>query len=193
VKHFSKGQAGELLLAYFLGGLAGAAIWQRLARRLGKHRALAVAAVFYALSQTAALFTPAGNLAVGAGLMAIAGLPFAASGVLVRAMLADVGDEQRLAVGGDRASLAYALQNGETKLSAAGALVTYPLLGLIGFHAAGGAANAAATLFDLKLLFAFVPAALALLSASIAMGYPLTAARHAEVRAQLAERDALAA
>jgi GPH family glycoside/pentoside/hexuronide:cation symporter len=191
VKHFSKGQAGLLLLAYFLGGLAGAALWLRLATRWGKHRAMAIAAGGYAVSQTVVLLTPAGDMAIGAVLMAIAGAPFSAAGVLVRAMLADLGDEERLTRGADRLSLFYALQIGDTKLAAAAALVTFPLLALIGFKAGGGAVNGAGALIGLRLMFVIIPAGLALLSAWLAFGYPLTAERHAQVRAQLNQRDAL--
>ena len=192
-KHFSKGDAGLLLLSYFLGGLAGAVIWLKLAKRLGKHKALAAASVFYTLSQTAALFMPAGNMAVGLVLMAIAGLPFSAPGVLVRAMLADLGDEQRLKSGADRVSLFYALQIGNSKLAAAIAVgMTFTLLAMIGFHATSGSANSAQSLIGLRLLFALAPGVLGLLAAWLAIGYPLTAERHAVIAGQLAERDALA-
>lgn len=192
-KHFSKGEAGLLLLSYFLGGLAGAVIWLKLAKRLGKHKALAVASVFYTLSQTAALLMPAGDMAAGLALMAIAGLPFSAAGVLVRAMLADLGDEQRLASGADRVSLFYALQIGNSKLAAAVAVgLTFSLLAMIGFHATADVANSAQSLIGLRLLFALAPGALGLVAAWLAMGYPLTAERHAEIASQLAEHDALA-
>jgi GPH family glycoside/pentoside/hexuronide:cation symporter len=192
VKHFSKADAGLLLLTYFLGGLVGAVIWLKLAKRLGKHRALAAASVFYTVSQSGALLMPAGNMLVGMALMVIAGLPFSAAGVLVRAMLADLGDEQRLKSGADRVSLFYALQIGDSKLAAAFAVgLTFPLLALIGFHATADAANSAQSLIGLRLLFAVVPGVLGLLAAWLAIGYPLTAQRHAEICSQLAERDAL--
>ncbi|MDI1364766.1 MAG: MFS transporter, partial [bacterium] len=66
IKGFDKTEAGLLLLLYFISALAGASIWPMLAKRLGKHRALAVASVVYAVVQVCAVLTPAGNSWAGA-------------------------------------------------------------------------------------------------------------------------------
>jgi hypothetical protein len=46
------------------------------------------------------------------GVLVLAGLPYSAAPLLVRAMMADIGDEERLASGVDRTGLLYAIVNG---------------------------------------------------------------------------------
>jgi GPH family glycoside/pentoside/hexuronide:cation symporter len=194
VKLFSKGQAEALLFIYFLAGLCGAPMWLRLAYRLGKHRALAVAALAYVVTQTLALTMPAKSLIIAAPAMFLAGLPYSASGLLVRSMLADVGDAEKLETGQDRTGLFYGLLSVNSKIAAAiGVYSTFALLSLLGFNPITGASNSHQALIGLQALFAVGPAGLAVTAAAIIRGYPLTAERHAAVREKLdllaAERD----
>ena len=68
--------------------------------------------------------------------------------------------------------------------------VFFGILALVGFKPATGAVNSHTALLGLQGLFALAPALLGLTGALIIRRYPLTAERHAEVRAQL---DLLAA
>jgi Na+/melibiose symporter-like transporter len=193
IKHFPKGQAEVLLVGYFLAALAGGPIWLWLAHRAGKHRALAVAAIFYTVTQSSAMFAPVGNALLMGAAMVLAGLPFSAGGLLIRSMLADAADEERLATGADRTGLLYSLSSANGKIgSAAAVLVSFWVLHAIGFQP-GSAHNSPQALIGLQLLFAVIPGLLGLAGAMLIYGYPLTAARHAEVRAQLAERERAAA
>ncbi|MDR3510310.1 MAG: MFS transporter [Caulobacteraceae bacterium] len=194
VKGFTKGEAEALLFVYFIAGLVGAPLWLRLAYRLGKHRALALASVIYTVTQSLALFMPQANPYIAFPAMFLAGLPYSAAGLLVRSMLADVGDAERLATGADRTGLFYALSSANGKIAAA-ASVIFPFyaLSLMGFKPATGAVNSHTALLGLQALFAVVPGLLGLVAAGIIRGYPLTAERHAAVREKLdllaAERD----
>jgi Na+/melibiose symporter-like transporter len=58
IKGFDKASAGILLLIYFVAALGGSPIWPALAKRIGKHKALAIAAVIYAVVQVVTVFTP---------------------------------------------------------------------------------------------------------------------------------------
>ncbi|MFN3572603.1 MAG: MFS transporter [Phenylobacterium sp.] len=188
VKGFDKAEAGSLLLVYFIGGLIGGPLWTRLAYRTGKHRALAIATVFYAIVTAGALVIPPGNWPVAALLMFLIGLPFSAGPFLLRAMMADVGDEERLATGADRTGLLYALLSGTVKIGSAAAVgVTYVGLDLIGFNAR--TADSGSGLVGLQIMFLAVPAALSLIAGWIVLNYPLTAERHADIRSALDERD----
>ncbi|WP_421737831.1 MFS transporter [Caulobacter sp.] len=187
IKHFDKTQAGLLLLIYFVAALVGAPIWPVLAKRLGKHQALAIASVLYAAVQICAVLTPVGNSWAGALILVLAGLPYSAAPLLVRSMMADIGDEERLASGADRTGLLYALVNGTVKLGHALAIGSFPLLAVLGFDpklptAVGDAA--------LIALYAVVPAAMGLVVAAVMLRYPLDATRVAEIQRQLAARDA---
>lgn len=196
IKGFPKGEAEALLFVYFIAGLIGAPLWLRLAYRLGKHRALAVASVLYTVFQTLALMMPPGNRYIAYPAMFLAGLPYSAAGLLVRSMLADVGDAEKLETGADRTGLFYALSSANGKIAAAASVIfPFSILSVMGFRASGGAANGPAALTALQVLFVVVPGLLGLLAAAVIRGYPLTAERHAAVLKELdllaAERDLL--
>jgi Na+/melibiose symporter-like transporter len=192
VKGFGKAEASALLLIYFLGGLVGAPLWTWLSYRIGKHRALAVSGLIYTAMTLAVLLIPEGNFISAAVLMALIGIPYAAGAFLLRSMMADIGDEERLESGVDRTGLLYALLAGTVKIGSAVAVgATFPALQALGFNAAvkGGESG----LVALSFLFTAVPAGMALLAAWIVLGFPITAARHAEIRDALAARDLIEA
>lgn len=190
VRGVERGMAGLMLIAYFLGALVGAPIWTRLARRIGKHRALVVGGCAWAAMQLSVLVAP-NDLVFGFVTMAFAGLPFAAGPILLRAMMADVGDEERLASGVDRTGLLFSLLTGSIKIGSMLAVGgSQFLLAAVGFDAGLGGDNSQAALAVLALMFALAPAALALMAAWTINGYRLDAAAHATIQGQLAARDA---
>jgi Na+/melibiose symporter-like transporter len=189
VKGFDRAAASILLLLYFLGGLAGAPLWAWLAARLSKHRALALSTALYAALTLTVLAIPRGDMVAAGALMFLIGVPFSAGPFLLRAIMADVGDEVRLDTGADRTGLLYALLAGTVKIGSAVAVgVAFPLLQLFGFDPHGG--TDAQGLNGLEGLFVGLPAVLSVLAGWLVLGFPLTAARHAEVRRRLEARDA---
>jgi Na+/melibiose symporter-like transporter len=188
VKGFDKGTASFLLLIYFIGGLVGAPLWNWMAHRIGKHRALAVSGVAYAAMTMCALLIPLGNVAVAGVLMFLIGVPYAAGAFLLRAMMADVSDQERLQGGVDRTALLYAILAGTVKIgSALAVFVTFPLLQALGFDPAAKGVDTG--LAGVAFVFSAVPAGMALAASWLIMGFPLTAQRHEEIRNALAERD----
>jgi GPH family glycoside/pentoside/hexuronide:cation symporter len=184
--------ASGVLLFYFLAGLAAAPFWIRLARRWGKHRATALAALWFGLSLLGVLLVPPEPVWVPAAAMAIAGVPFAASAFLLRAMMADLVDAQTL----DRAEarlpdaettgLAYAILTATAKLGyALPVAFTYPILGLLGFDPVPGAANTPQAIRGLEILFIVPGFILSLAAAAIIWGWPITAEAHARIRERL--------
>jgi Na+/melibiose symporter-like transporter len=187
MKGFDKTQSGVLLLIYFIAALAGAPIWPMLAKRIGKHKSLAVASVLYAIVQLATVFMPPGEVVLGMIVLVLAGLPYSAAQLLVRAMMADIGDEERLLTGVDKTGLLYAIVTGTLKLGYALAVGVFIILGALGFDPKTPTAAGDAALIG---LYAFAPAALGLVVAAVMMRYPLDANRLAEIQRQLAARDA---
>jgi len=189
VRGIDRGLAGLMLIAFFLGALCGAPIWSRLARRIGKHRALTIAGVAWAAMQLGILIAP-NIVALGFAIMFVAGLPFASGPILLKAMMADVADEERLSSGVDRTGLLFSLLTGSVKigsmLAVGGSLYA---LDLVGFDPAASAANSEGAILTLSMMFTLGPAALALTAAWLISGYRLDAAAHAEVRRRLDERD----
>jgi Na+/melibiose symporter-like transporter len=187
-KGFEKSAASQLLLIYFVGGLVGAPIWTWLSYRLQKHRTLAISSLFYAAVTLASLMIPHGNFPVAALMMFMAGISYAAGAFLLRAMMADVGDEVRLDTRAERTALLYALLSGTVKVgSALAVFLTFTVLGQLGFDPKAKAGEAGIP--GLMAMFAIVPAGLAIVASAIVAGFPLHARRHAEIREALNARD----
>ncbi|MFZ5669800.1 MAG: MFS transporter [Pseudomonadota bacterium] len=189
IKGFTYIEALGLLLIYFLAAIGGGAIWARLARRTGKSRALIIACVVYAVVQFAVVMLPAGNFLLAAPFLIAAGIPYSAGALLLRSMMADYSDEERLASGKDRTGLLYAILTGTAKIGGALAVSSGLLLEALGFNASTPAASTAVSMQGLMLLYALAPGLIGLLAAAVMIGYPLTEAKHAETLRRLGERD----
>jgi GPH family glycoside/pentoside/hexuronide:cation symporter len=192
--------AGNSVNAALYGGLAGTAysvlgaacipfaVW--LARRIGKHRALqwALFGGSVALASSFVLYTPSSPIlsVVCHGLFGMATSGF--FWVLLPSMLADVIDFDELESGKRREGtfasiLSYVLKLGTTFTL----LVTGPLIELTGFSARK-AIQDPATILGLRILFAVVPAAAALLAALALRRYPLSREAMNTIRARLEAR-----
>ena len=191
IKGYDHTQASLFMLLYFVAGLVGAPFWAWLATRVGKDRALAIASLSFAVLYVGATLVPGGNFALTAAVMFLAGLPYAAGLFLLRAMMADVGDEVRLETGVDRTGLMFSILSATTKIGHVVALIPYLILQWVGFRAVppvGG--NNETSLLTLQILFILLPGLLLAAAAWVLKGYPLTPARHEEIRLALDARDA---
>ena len=188
---FAAREASLLLLVYFVAGFAAAPLWIALARRIGKHRALATAAICYAAFQFGlSLLPPSWGFAAALPAMAIAGLPYIAAPSLLRAMLNDAADVDRLETGLDRNALLQALLTSTQKISyATPVAIIYPVLSLIGFQPKPGAPNSDGAILGMTLLFVLAPVVLMLIAAWVASRWPLNREAHSEVQAALAARN----
>ena len=189
VKGYDRGQSQMLIVPYFVAGLIAAPFWSWLATRIGKHRALMVASLLFAVLYCAVGFVPGGNFVVTATSMFIAGLPYAAGLLLTRAMMADIADEVRLETGVDRMGLLFSLLSLTTKLGYAISIGCFNLLALAGFSDKTGAHNGPQAILALEILFIAVPTVLLATSSIVLRGYPLGPKRHAEIRAALEARE----
>jgi Na+/melibiose symporter-like transporter len=189
---FSTTEANVLLMIYILAGLVGAPATAWLANKLSKHRALIVTTTGYSLMLILIFLLPKGEFLPSAPAMFVAGALAAGFVVMIRSLTADVGDEIRLEQGKQQIGLLYALTSATTK--AAGALaitLTFAVLGFIGYDPKEGAANGAAQVHGLELAYTIGPIIFVMLGGACFLGYRLSAERHAEIRRQLDERDAL--
>jgi Na+/melibiose symporter-like transporter len=188
---FDAAQASLLLLIYFVAGFAAAPAWMGLARRIGKHRAAAVACTAYALLHGALSMLPPAGFGIALPAMAIAGIPYAAAPFLLRAMLADAADTDRLETGLDRNGLLQAVLTTTQKVAyAIPVAIIYPVLSLIGFDPRPGNVNTDDAILGMTLLFVVSPVVLMLLGAWVARKWPHDEAAHAQVQAALAARAA---
>lgn len=188
---YTSEQASILLLIYVVAGIAGAPATARLAMRFGKHRTLMVTTTAYSLGLCTILFLPKASMAAGIPMMFWCGFMAAGFDLMIRAMLADVGDEVRLDQGQEQISLIYALNTLAAKIAAAFAIVlTFPLLGWLGYVAVEGATNTPAAIRSLEFTFILGPIVFVMLGGACVIGWRLDAGRHADIRRQLDERDA---
>jgi Na+/melibiose symporter-like transporter len=188
---FSIPAASGLIVASLFGGAVGALAFARLSRHIGKHRTLMVATTTYSVGMFSFLFVHDGNILLGAPVLALLGFAQAGWLIMMGAMMADVGDQVRLEQGQERMGLLYSLVTGATKIAGTLALgLSYPLLSLVGFRPAAGAANTAGALRGLELAYYIGPIFFVLVGGLCFIGWRLSADRHGEIRAQLDARDA---
>ena len=193
VMHFQGGAPSILLLFYIAGGLAGAPLMAHLATRIGKHRALMVAAACYSLGLCTVLLPPKGMWWWAIPTNLWCGFMGGSFEMIIRSMLADVADEVRLE-GKEQLSMSFAVLAAVAKIATAFSLIiSYPLLQLLGYVPKLGAHNTPAALNGLSGVFMAGPIVFVMAAAACMLGWRMTATRHAQVRAQLDARDALAA
>ena len=196
-KKFSLAEVPLLLIFYVGAGVVGAPLWGRLATRIGKHKAVQIACVAYAITQTALMALPAGAFWLTGVGMAAVGFCSSAFILLVRAMVADVADQLRLETGQERSGVLFALVTLTQKFGTSITIsIVYPILGAVGFNPKDGAINTPHAIWGLEMCYLFAPIVLVLVGGAMFFGYTLTKERQGEIRAQLealAKKDVMAA
>jgi glycoside/pentoside/hexuronide:cation symporter, GPH family len=182
------------LIFYVIAGVPGGLFWGGVAaQRLGKHRALQIACVCYAVTQSVLMAVPRVHapyafidcLPTGLAMMAV-GFCAAAFLILVRSMVADVADEVRLERKQDLTSLLYSMVTTTTKIGASITVaVVYPVLAFVRYNPKEGAVNTPHAIFGLEMCYLFAPVVLVIVGGSLFFGYKLDAKRHAEIRQAL--------
>lgn len=191
-RQFSAIQASALLGIYTLAGLVGAVALGRIAVVFGKHRTLMGASTGYSLGLTLLFFMPKGNFLIDGPFMFAMGFMATGFTLLIRAMVADVGDKVRLETGRNQMGLLYALVVGTQKLAGAGSILfTFSLLDVVGYKTKEGTVNTVAAIHGLELIYLVGPVLFVMLGGACFLGYKLDGAQHAEIRRQLQERDAM--
>ena len=189
---FTTSAANALLVIYIAAGLLGAPVTALVANRLNKHGALAITTTGYSLMLIVIFLSPKADFLIAAPAMFVAGALAAGTVVMIRSITADIGDEIRLEKGSQQIGLLYALTSGTTKAASALAItLTFWVLGLVGYNPAEHAVNGPAQIRGLELAYAIGPIVFVMLGGACFIGYKLSAARHAQIRRELDERDAL--
>jgi Na+/melibiose symporter-like transporter len=179
----------KILLVYYPTVALGIALWGALARRIDKHRAWMFGMGVMVCATLSYMLVGSGDLWLVVAILMVSGVGSGALTALPASMKADVVDLDALASGEDRAGLFFAAWSLAVKCIAAfGQGLAFNTLAWIGFQAQG--TNGASEVLGLRLFYSAGPMALYLAALLLIRRYPITAARHAQLRAELAARRA---
>jgi Na+/melibiose symporter-like transporter len=160
-----------------------------LGNRWGKHRALILAFCIVIGTNTAIFFLEPGQVTAFTILFVAKGFCFGALELLPAAMIADTVDVMSPARGSSGQGLFFALIGIVIKIGQAiGQGLSLNLLSLVGYKAAGN--NTPEAIESLRLLYCMFPTIFLVVGIAMIVRYPLTAKRHARLRAGIERRDA---
>ena len=176
-----------MLSCFYITNLMSIPCWVWLASKIDKHRAYVLSFVIIACSHPFYLLLGEGDFWWMLPITIATG--FAAGGfsqALPNSMKADVIDLDTLHSGENRAALFFSAWSFAQKATASfgGAIALFGLAWW-GFDPTPGAVNGEFEMFGLRLLFSTLPSMFFLGAAAIAWRYPITASRHAQIRAEL--------
>jgi GPH family glycoside/pentoside/hexuronide:cation symporter len=148
---------GLLFLLQLCFALLAPMLWLRVARRLGKRRAVVVAELAQAAINLGLLLVHPGGLPLLLALTMLQGLAQSSGNVLLRALVGDLASDHRRATGVDRLGAFFAAFSLSGKLAVALAMGTaLPLMALAGFAPVEGSTGRGQDV--LWLTFALGPA-----------------------------------
>ena len=180
---------GVIYFLYFLAALLVVPGWVWLAKRIEKHRALALALGIVALTNALMFFVPKGGVFLFTALFIVKGACYGAVLMLPHAMIADAADIDTADTLDRQQGLFYAVTAMVQKMGyAAGSGLPLLLLGSVGYVSAGE--NRSEPLLALTISYSVIPAVLVLIAAYMAWHYALTEARHRDIRAEIDARMA---
>ena len=181
----------KILLIYYPTVACGIMLWGALARRIDKHRAWMCGMSVMACVTVSYMLVGHGDLTLMVVILAMSGIGSGALSALPASMKADVIDLDAIHSGEDRAGLFFAAWSLAVKfIAAVGQGLAFVTLAWIGFHAKGD--NGPDEIFGLRVFYSAGPMLLYLIALLIVWKYPITAVRHAQLRAELAARNAQA-
>ncbi len=182
-------QASALLFVYFLAGVFGIPVWTRIALRFGKRQCFVLHSIFNLVTLPLLFLIPHNNFGIAAVIFAIVGTNYGTASIVLRAMMSDVIDVDRLDTGQDRSGLYFALLTLTAKLGLAAPLIVfYPILSYIGFQAQGR--NSPEAIAGLAYIYILSPCLFAILGIWLMRRFPIDAAAQAQMRAEITKRTA---
>ena len=179
-----------MLAFFYIANLFSVPVWVAISHKVGKHRAYMSSFVLIAFAHPFYMLLGEGDFWYMLPITLVTG--FAAGGfgaALPNSMKADVIDLDTLQSGENRAAFFFSSWSFVQKLVASlGTAIAMYGLAIVGFNS--GSENGPDELFGLRLLFSTLPSTFFLIAAALMWKYPITAERHAEIRAELDRRAA---
>lgn len=178
-----------ILGAYFIMALVSVPFWLLLTKRYGKHRVWVAAMILVCCFFIWVPFLGEGDAMWLLIISLFTGFGLGADLVLPPAMQADVVDLDELRHREKRTGIFFAVWSIALKLSLAlAAGIAFPILELVDFQRDVGD-NLPGALLTLAILYAIVPVIFKLAAIALIWGFPLTAAKQAQIRRLIAAKD----
>lgn len=176
--------ASTYLIVLFTVGLLCVPLFVKLSYRLGKHQTLCLASLITATGTVGLFFVPAGAFWITFVVFLFIGVIMGAKDFLMRAIMADVIDQDRVDTGQDRSALYYSMLTLTAKIGLAASVgVIYPMLDMVGFDPVG--TNDEATIEGVRLVVATSPTLLLFLVVAVMWRFPLDKATQEKLRQTL--------
>lgn len=187
-------QPGKVTMAMLLllvVAIAFIPIWTAIAKRIGKKWSYIIGMLGVAAGVLLIfLVGPSASIGTLYALVAFCGIGFSTGYALPWSIIPDAIDYDFLKTGENREGLYYGIWTFSSKLGQAiSALIIGALLSLTRYDGAIALQNPDAQLV-IRLLFGPIAAVFYVASAIVLAFYPITAQKHAEIRRQIAEREA---
>jgi Na+/melibiose symporter-like transporter len=165
-------------------------LWIQVSYRFGKHRTLAAAVIYQSATLICVILLPPGQAAGAAVAMFLAGLAANAAPFLLRSIVSDVVDKDRLETGEQRTGLFFGLMLLAAKMGLAIApAITFGILAAVGFDSAPGASNEPRALTVLTALFIGAPVIANLLLAALMWRFPLDEAAQSALQDAISQKE----
>ena len=180
--------ASICLVAIFVTGLLCVPMFLKLSYRIGKHRALCWGAIQSSISTALLFFLPPGSVWLTVAIFALIGVNIGAKDFLVRSIMADVIDQDRVSTGVERSALYYSMLSLTAKLGLALAVgIMYPILDWVGFDPAVAADDT--TIRGVRFVVAATPTFVTICVAIIMWRFPIDRASQQALRVELENRQ----
>lgn len=180
--------ASALFLTQFVFGVFASPLWLQIGYRLGKQRTVLLSELLQVTINLGLLLVAPGQIWPLIALTVAQGLSQGSGNLMLRAIVSDVADHQRLKTGAETSGFLFSIFNVTHNAAAAVAVgLSFALLSLFGF--VPGAQNGGLALTGLHLVFALGPAAGHLLSATLIWRFPLNEREAADVARTLEAHD----
>ena len=176
--------ASLFLVLIFVTGLTFVPFFVWLSGKIGKHQTFCFGALQSTVATGLFFVAPSADFWWVLFIFILVGVNFGAQDLLMRSIMADVVDQDRVNSGADRGALYYSTLTLTNKLGAGLAvLIIYPILDVVGFNAGG--VNSQDTLDAVRIVVAASPTAVTFLVALIMWHFPIDQATQQDLRRQI--------
>jgi GPH family glycoside/pentoside/hexuronide:cation symporter len=177
-----------MILAENLVSLAAIPIWMRIAARVGKHRAITLAALWVGFWSLAFPLVGAGDTILYVALIMLRGSSFTSIFLLSNSMAADVVDHDIVASGQHRTGLFFAVWGMAIKCAVAlGVMLGTALPAAFGFEPSAASQSVEAKQW-LMMIYGWLPCLIMAVGAPLLWNFPIDHARQKQLREQITAR-----